>query len=543
MKKTFVLRSHCLIRTSDATLRFDSDNEIVIPEPVLHDLNFIAKDFLSEKGVLARQVLEYLDSLDTKQLYSKDGVKQSNGSIIRVVNDYSDEQLVPLSTPNVSANAKAKAQPAPKDPKEKLDYRCLQIALGLSRVEKKTVILVTQNPLMRMKAKNLGIKAESFKDELFPPLKDQYSGRVVGQVSLAQIREFKEKGFLNPKSLRNFKDITFYPNMFIILQDFEKTLPTNNIYETVIGRFNGKHIVKLKYQEYHPFKTTEKTVGQIMLKEALMESPEKAPVVIVKGNAGTGKTFETLAVALDQLEEGVYDQIVVTAPTETVGQERLGFLPGGIDAKFDPHIGGIKDNVRILHINYKGKKFEAMETAYTEECNKSENVSNEFQGTENSSDSNSGNGNKRKDKNRQRNNYNNGNNNNGKNKNPIQAAFDEQRRKLLDGSYLFENQTIVIQPIGYLRGRTFLRTLFIIDETQNIMPPIIKSIITREGIGSKFVFLGDPTQIDNPELNERFNGLTFFGERTKDDEDIWLVTLTEDESVRSKIAKKMAMYL
>lgn len=542
MKKTFILRSHCLIRTSGATLRFDSDNEIVIPEPVLNDLSFIAKDFLSEKGVLAREVLEYLDSLNTKQLYSQEGVRQSNGSKIRVVDGFTDEKIIALGIPNTNSNAKAKTktQFTPKDSKERLDYRCLQIALGLTRVEKKNVIIVTQNPLMRMKAKNLGLTAESFKDELFPPLKEQYSGRAIGKVSMSDINFFKEKGYLNLKALTNFKEITFHPNMFIILQDLEKTLSTTSVQNTVIGRFNGKDIVKLDFKEYHPFKTTEKTVGQIMLKEALMQSPEKAPVVIVKGNAGTGKTFETLAVALDQLDEGVYDQIVVTAPTETVGQERLGFLPGGIDAKFDPHIGGIKDNVRILHINYKGKKFEAIQTAYTET---KETASYQSSEPENSNDQDANNGVK-KEKRRQKN-YNNGNNNNGKNrsKNPITTVYDEQRQKILDGSILFENQTIVIQPIGYLRGRTFLRTLFIVDETQNIMPPIIKSIITREGIGSKFVFLGDPTQIDNPELNERFNGLTFFGERTKDDEDIWLVTLTEDESVRSKIAKKMAMYL
>lgn len=544
MVKTFVLRTHCLLRTSFATMRFDSDNEIVIPEPVLQDLSIISKDYLSEKGVLAREVLDYLDTFNTKELFSAKGAKQNNGSIIRVVDGFRDVELAPIetidsNTSNSSRKGKKSNQTVPKD-QSVLDYRCLQIALGLMQKEKKKVVLISQNPLMRMRAKKLGIDAESFKDELFPILKDQYSGRAIGITSLHNIQNFIEKGSINPKILHNYKDIVFYPNMFIVFQDVEKTLPIDSIYSSIIGRFDGKSIVKLAHKDYHPFKTTEKTVGQIMLKEALMQPASKAPVVIVKGNAGTGKTFEALAVAIDQLKEGLYDQIVVTAPTETVGQERIGFLPGGIEAKFDPHIGGIKDNVRILHLSYNKKKNEEIKTAYTTENDDSNLDMKDSASNESGDDSANGQG---KKKQRKRNQQHGGNNSNKRPSDAVNGAYFDAEQRKRDGSYLFDDQLIVIQPIGYLRGRTFLRTFFIIDETQNIMPSLIKSIITREGIDSKFVFLGDPTQIDNPELNERYNGLTFFGEKTKDDEDIWLVTLSEDESVRSKIAKKMAKIL
>ena len=109
--------------------------------------------------------------------------------------------------------------------------------------------------------------------------------------------------------------------------------------------------------------------------------------------------------------------------------------------------------------------------------------------------------------------------------------------------HIFDNGTIQVQPIGFLRGRTIVNSFFIIDETQNISPDDIKSIVTRIGEGSKFIFLGDPTQIDNPSLNERYNGLVYLSERMKNNPLAWQITLTEEESVRSKLAKEASKIL
>ena len=95
----------------------------------------------------------------------------------------------------------------------------------------------------------------------------------------------------------------------------------------------------------------------------------------------------------------------------------------------------------------------------------------------------------------------------------------------------------------FLRGRTITDTIFIIDETQNISPDDIKSIVTRNGEGSKFIFLGDPTQIDNPQLNERYNGLVYLSEKFKDDSMAWHISLPDKESVRSKLARRAAEIL
>ncbi|MCI8411856.1 MAG: hypothetical protein HFJ40_05450 [Clostridia bacterium] len=57
------------------------------------------------------------------------------------------------------------------------------------------------------------------------------------------------------------------------------------------------------------------------------------------------------------------------------------------------------------------------------------------------------------------------------------------------------------------------------------------------------VFLGDPTQIDNPNLNERYNGLVYLSEKMKDNPLAWQITLNENESVRSNLAKIAAQIL
>jgi PhoH-like ATPase len=63
-----------------------------------------------------------------------------------------------------------------------------------------------------------------------------------------------------------------------------------------------------------------------------------------------------------------------------------------------------------------------------------------------------------------------------------------------------------IEPLGYIRGRSLINAAFIIDEAQNLTPKEAKAIVTRAGEGTKIIFTGDITQIDDPYLDERSNG-------------------------------------
>lgn len=58
------------------------------------------------------------------------------------------------------------------------------------------------------------------------------------------------------------------------------------------------------------------------------------------------------------------------------------------------------------------------------------------------------------------------------------------------------DRCISIEPLGYMRGRTFHHTLIIADEMQNSTPNQMKMLLTRIGEGCKMVITGDPKQHD-----------------------------------------------
>jgi PhoH-like ATPase len=73
-----------------------------------------------------------------------------------------------------------------------------------------------------------------------------------------------------------------------------------------------------------------------------------------------------------------------------------------------------------------------------------------------------------------------------------------------------------------------------VDEAQNLTPHEVKTIISRAGENSKFVFTGDIQQIDTPYLDEQSNGLSFLIDKVKGNKLFAHVTLQKGE--RSELA-------
>ena len=70
--------------------------------------------------------------------------------------------------------------------------------------------------------------------------------------------------------------------------------------------------------------------------------------------------------------------------------------------------------------------------------------------------------------------------------------------------YLSHNQmdrSITIEPLGYMRGRTFNNTIIIADEMQNSTPNQMKMLLTRIGENTKLIVTGDLEQSDLGEDN------------------------------------------
>ncbi len=98
-----------------------------------------------------------------------------------------------------------------------------------------------------------------------------------------------------------------------------------------------------------------------------------------------------------------------------------------------------------------------------------------------------------------------------------------------------------IEPLTYIRGRSIPNQYLIVDESQNLTPHEIKTIITRAGQGTKVVLTGDCYQIDNPYVDSSNSGLTYSVERFKGHKISAHVTLQKGE--RSELAELAANIL
>lgn len=106
---------------------------------------------------------------------------------------------------------------------------------------------------------------------------------------------------------------------------------------------------------------------------------------------------------------------------------------------------------------------------------------------------------------------------------------------------MFEDGTIEVEAITYLRGRSISDAFIIIDESQNISAHELKTIITRVGENTKIVLTGDVEQIDNVYLDSVSNGLSIAVEKFKDQEITAHLTLKQGE--RSRLATLAAKVL
>jgi PhoH-like ATPase len=97
----------------------------------------------------------------------------------------------------------------------------------------------------------------------------------------------------------------------------------------------------------------------------------------------------------------------------------------------------------------------------------------------------------------------------------LEALHEDDENMHGSVDYILNKVPIQFKSMNYLRGRSFQYSLMIIDESQNLTPHQLKTIITRAGTGSKVVCLGNLAQIDTPYLSALSSGLTYMTERFK----------------------------
>lgn len=106
---------------------------------------------------------------------------------------------------------------------------------------------------------------------------------------------------------------------------------------------------------------------------------------------------------------------------------------------------------------------------------------------------------------------------------PWLAAF-EDNLEVLHGNdespygsidYIKERANIQFKSLNFMRGRSFNNAYIIIDECQGLTQFQLKSIVTRVGVNSKIVVLGNLAQIDNKYITPLTSGLTYLVEKSK----------------------------
>ena len=314
-RKILVIDTSVLLHDMQSIHSFPG-NDVVLPLVVLEELDRF-KERQDLLGSSARYVNRYLDQLrSTGNLHN--GVDVGNGQTVRIENE-----LSPLGT----------QLPSGLDFK-KGDNQLIAVALGLKQCHPgATVKVVTKDINLRVKCDALGLVAEDYYRDHVKSVKEggqMFSGQEAIELADRDIDTFYSQRELEVSDWMP----ELQPNQFVYAtSDLDPKKSFLAIHK------NGK----LKPVNYKCNSVNARSKEQKFALHALLD-PE-IPLVSLSGLAGSGKTFLTLAAAMQGFSEKTYKRIIITRSIEPVGKE-LGFLPGDIDDKMAPWLSPIVDNFR-----------------------------------------------------------------------------------------------------------------------------------------------------------------------------------------------------
>jgi len=85
---------------------------------------------------------------------------------------------------------------------------------------------------------------------------------------------------------------------------------------------------------------------------------------------------------------------------------------------------------------------------------------------------------------------------------------------------------IEIVPVSFMRGRTFVNSVVIVDEAQNVTHEQMEMIVTRIGKGSKMMICGDDAQVDLKQ--KRDSGFKFLYAAAKKIKNLCAISLKQN---------------
>jgi PhoH-like ATPase len=338
--KLFVLDTNVLMHDPTSLFRFE-EHDIYLPILTLEELDNNKKG-MTEVARNARQVSRFLDELVTAaEDRINDGIPldaKSGGAATGRL--FLQTEAIATTLPPSLAGGKA-------------DNQILAVTMHLSRVHpKRSVILVSKDINMRIKARALGIAAEDyFNDKVLEDTELLFSG----------LRKLPDDFWdRHGKGMESWQQggYTFYrisgPLVASLFQNefLYQERPGETPFYAIVKEVAGKTALLQTLKDYTHQKNnvwgiTARNREQNFALNLLM-NPE-IDFVSLLGQAGTGKTLMTLAAGLMlTLEFKVYSEIIMTRVTVPVGED-IGFLPGTEEEKMNPWMGALEDNLDVLN--------------------------------------------------------------------------------------------------------------------------------------------------------------------------------------------------
>ncbi|HEX6138368.1 MAG TPA: PhoH family protein [Casimicrobiaceae bacterium] len=324
--------------------RFE-EHDIYLPILTLEELDAHKKG-MTEVARNARQASRFLDELVT--VYAGPGTegiasgipldtKSSGAATGRLF-----LQTEPTSTPLPSSLANSRA-----------DNQIIAVVMHLTRhAPKRSVILVSKDINMRIKARALGLAAEDyFNDKVLEDTELLYSG--VRELPAdfwdrhGKGMESWQQGGHTYYRLNGPLVPSLHVNEFLYLERSGEAP-----FHAIVREIQGKSALLSTLKDYSHQKNN---VWGIVARNReqnfalnLLMNPE-IDFITLLGQAGTGKTLLTLAAGLMlTLEFKVYSEIIMTRVTVPVGED-IGFLPGTEEEKMNPWMGALEDNLDVLN--------------------------------------------------------------------------------------------------------------------------------------------------------------------------------------------------
>ena len=318
VKKIYVLDTSVILYDYNAINNFE-DNDIAIPITVLEELDNFKKGN-DTKNYAAREFIRFIDKISGNHSLQKwIPIKEKDSGLFKIVMHYN--------------STKIDASMVFSD--DKNDHKILNAAISLKEeFPAKTVVLVTKDINLRLKAKALDVQSE---DYLTGKVKDVKKLVETGKQIIEDVdSEITKRVYAGDKVYETeingvkLKNNTYY----VFRNEKSSALAYFNPLEQAIERVEKEYVYGIK----------PKNAEQTFAVHALLNDNIK--LVALQGVAGTGKTLLALASSLEQKNK--YNQIILARPIVPLSNRDIGYLPGDANDKIGPYMEPLWDNLKFI---------------------------------------------------------------------------------------------------------------------------------------------------------------------------------------------------